>query len=61
MGMFKYPVPNKVPFTMSDIQPQITIVEFPLWLSGLRIQWSLWEDASWIPGLAQWVKGLVLL
>ena len=32
------------------------IVEFLLWLSGLRIQHSVHEDASSIPGLAQWVK-----
>ena len=32
--------------------------EFLLWLSGLRTQRS--EDVGWIPGLAQWIKDLVL-
>ena len=35
--------------------------EFPLWLSGLRTQHSVCEDADLIPGLAQWVKDQVLL
>ena len=30
--------------------------EFPLWLSGLRTQHSVHEDAGRIPGLTQWVK-----
>ena len=30
--------------------------EFPLWLSRLRTQRYLCEDASLIPGLIQWVK-----
>ena len=34
--------------------------EFPLGLGGLRTKPSLREDAGWIPGLAQWVKDLVL-
>ena len=36
-------------------------LEFPLWLSGLRTQHSIYEDASSIPGLTQWIKDWVLL
>ena len=32
-----------------------------LWLSRLRTQNSLWEDAGWIPDLAQRVKDPALL
>ena len=35
--------------------------EFPLWFNELKTQHSLQEDASLIPGLAQWVKDLALL
>ena len=34
--------------------------EFLLWLSGLRTQYSVPEDAGSIPGLSQWIKALVL-
>ena len=37
------------------------VLEFPLLLSGLRTQHSVCEDAGSIPGLAQWIKNLVLL
>ena len=30
--------------------------EFPLWLSGLRTQHSVHEDAGLIPGLIQWLR-----
>ena len=33
----------------------------PLWLSGLRTQYSVYEGASSVPGLIQWVKDLALL
>ena len=32
------------------------ILEFLLWLSGLRTQHSVHEDVDLTPGLAQWVK-----
>ena len=35
--------------------------EFPLWLSGLRIQHNIHEDVGLIPGLARWVKDLAFL
>ena len=34
--------------------------EFPLWLSRLKTWSCLCKDAGSIPGLAQWVKDLVL-
>ena len=36
-------------------------LEFPLWLSGLRIWHFLYKDAGWSPGLPQWIKDQVLL
>ena len=37
------------------------IEEAPLWLSGLRPQHSVGEDAGLIPGLVQWAKDPALL
>ena len=37
------------------------IPEVPLWLSGLRTQLVIHEDAGLIPGLTQRVKHLALL
>ena len=37
-------------------QPFQPLLEFPLWLSGLRTGLSMHEDVSWIPGLTQWIK-----
>ena len=39
---------------------QLDVEEFPLWLSGLRTQRSIQEDANSIPGFVQWVEDLVL-
>ena len=39
---------------------KISEQEFSLWLSGLRTQHSLREDACSIPGLPLWVKDLAL-
>ena len=36
-------------------------MEFPLWLSRLRTQHSVCEDAGSIPGLTYWVEDLALL
>ena len=36
-------------------------LEFLLWLSKVRTQHSIFDDADLIPGLAQWVKALALL
>ena len=35
-------------------------LEFPLWLGGLRTQYSVCEDVGLIHGLPQWVEDLVL-
>ena len=37
------------------------LLAFPLWLSGLRTQHSLCENADSIPGVAQGIKDPVLL
>ena len=34
--------------------------EFPSWLSRLRTQHSVHKDVGSIPGLAQWIRDLVL-
>ena len=43
---------NKMVLRIKSFQFQ----EFPLWLSELRTQHSVHEDAGLIPGLAPWVK-----
>ena len=35
---------------------KIVLLEYPLWLSGLRTQCFLCEDEGSIPGLCYWVK-----
>ena len=37
-----------------------THMEFPLWLTGLRSQHSVHEDAGSVCGLTRWVKALAL-
>ena len=41
---------------MSTTETKVIHLEFPLWLSRLRIQCCLCEDVDLIPGLAQWLK-----
>ena len=36
-------------------------MEFPLWITGLRKQDSVHEDAGSISDLSQWIKALTLL
>ena len=36
------------------------VLEFPLWLNGLRGQHSVCKDVGSVPGLSQWVKDLTL-
>ena len=43
------------------LTPRDGFQEFALWLSRLRIQHSLPEDAGLIPGLTQWLKDPELL
>ena len=38
---------------------EFLVLEFPLWLSMLRIQHGIHKDTGLIPGLSQWVKDLV--
>ena len=49
-----------MPFIFTACFSESTPEEFPLWLSGFRTQQSICEDAGSVPGLAQWVKDLVL-
>ena len=46
---------------MNVLQLKFPLLEFLLWLSGLRTQHSVHTDAGLIPGLAQWDKNLALL
>ena len=48
------------PVTSGLLSLRGTVVEFLLWLSGLRTQRSVCEDVGSILGLTQWVKGLAL-
>jgi len=37
------------------------LLEFPLWLCGLKTQHSIYENVCSIPSITQWVKDLLLL
>ena len=50
----------ELPYTMGGVIKMGGALEFPLFLTGLRNQHSVCEDAGLIPGLTQWDKDLPL-